>query len=703
MTFPKSDVDLSGMPLSSLRAVVLDTETTGLDVAKDRVVEIGATRIAEGRVDADGGFTQLVNPGVPIPELSREVHGLTDADVAGAPAFPEAMGRFVAEMGPVVVLGYSLGFDMGVLKAEHDRHGMIWRAPRTVDVAHAVRVINPQLPNHSLDVVAQWLGVAIEGRHRAMADARATAEVYLRLLPLLRERGIENLAQLERRVREHAHRLGEEEGMGWVGPASVDDEAVYAGIARLDSFPYRHRVGDIMYKPKYVDVRSTLSEVMHLMDELKTSSIFVADGKRPVGIVTERDVLRTIKDRGADALRGDLSFAVRDSLFSVAEDEFVYRALLLMDRERVRHLAVLDAAGEIVGVVTTRSMLRVRAEDAIMLGERIEAAESVDELGRVWGELVPVVHTLRVEEVDARDIAGVISRELRALTRRACEIAEREMLDEGLGPPPADYAMMVLGSGGRGESLLAMDQDNAIVHEAGDDPDRTAEWMAELGGRVSGMLGRAGLALCKGGVMASSAEWRMDLESWLRKVDSWVARAGPEDFLSSDIFFDGVWVHGRRELADGLLAKARAKVGASANFIRYLSLNASRFDSAVGVFGKVRTRGGRVDLKLRGVLPVFSAARAVALRHGVAERSTAGRLRKCVELGHAEGRVADGLLEAQRVMMGLILSQQLRDIKDGIAMGTGVDVGALSSRDKDSLEWALSKVPDISDLLGTPV
>lgn len=704
MTFPRLKADVSAMPLGALQAVVLDTETTGLDVKEDRVVEFGATRIADGKVGAGDDFVQLVNPGVAIPEQSRKIHGLSEKDVADAPPFPEAMERFVAKMEPTLVLGYSLGFDLGVLKAEHGRHDLVWHPPRTVDVAHAVRVLNPPLPNHSLDVVANWLGLKIEGRHRAVADARATAEVFLCLVPLLRENGIETLAQLERKVREMSEAISEEGRHGWVEPAArgLADEGRMAFLARLDSFPYRHRVKDVMQLPQMIDVRSRLSEALHLMVELRVCSLFISKDGKPAGIVTDRDVLRILRDKGEQAMRGDLSFAAKDSLVSVAPDDFIYRALLKMSQEDIRRLAVIDRDKELVGAVTARNLLKIRSEETIMLGERIDDAQSVDELGRVWGELATVVNTLWVEDIDVRDIAAIISRELRALTRRACELAERDMLEEGLGGPPVDYAMLVLGSGGRGESLLAMDQDNAIVYARTGDGDKAKKWMAELGKRVSDMLAAAGLAYCNGGVMASNAEWRMDLVGWHRKVDLWVARSSPEDFLSSDIFFDGVCVHGDRGLAEGLFAHARDKVRASGTFIKFLTLNASKFDTAVGVFGKVRTEGGRVDLKLRGVLPIFSAARALALRHGIDEHSTVARLKRCVELGHGKKKVVDSLIEAHRIMMGLVLGQQLKDINDGIAMSAKVDVGSLSAREKDNLKWALSKVPDINVLLDTP-
>ncbi len=98
-------------------------------------------------------------------------------------------------------------------------------------------------------------------------------------------------------------------------------------------------------------------------------------------------------------------------------------------------------------------------------------------------------------------IAAVISRELCALTRQACKLVEDNMAT----PPPCSYAMLVLGSGGRGESLLAMDQDNAIVYAAGEPDGPEDQWFAELGRQVAAMLDAAGVPYCKGNIMASNS------------------------------------------------------------------------------------------------------------------------------------------------------------------------------------------------------
>ena len=104
-------------------------------------------------------FSALVNPGVPIPAASTAIHTITDTDVANAERFSTVFPQFSEWVGGDVVLGYSIGFDLAVLKAEHDRSTLAWQAPRCLDVRHLIELIAPELPNYSLDVVSAWLNL----------------------------------------------------------------------------------------------------------------------------------------------------------------------------------------------------------------------------------------------------------------------------------------------------------------------------------------------------------------------------------------------------------------------------------------------------------------------------------------------------------------------------------------------------------------
>jgi DNA polymerase-3 subunit epsilon/CBS domain-containing protein len=126
----------------------------------------------------------------------------------------------------------------------------------------------------------------------------------------------------------------------------------------------------------------------------------------------------------------------------------------------------------------------------------------------------------------------------------------------GYGEPPCGYALCMLGSAGRGESLLAMDQDNAIVFAEGASGSAADQWFARLGGIVADILHEVGVPYCKGGVMARNRAWRGSRATWSARIADWITRSNPADLLSVDIFFDLVGVHGNAGLANELWRSA---------------------------------------------------------------------------------------------------------------------------------------------------
>jgi len=705
MSFVRAPDRLSAAPLASLPAVVIDTETTGLDAARDRIIEIGAVRLARGR--AGETYSTLVRPGIAIPPAATNIHGIRDADVADAPGFAEAAAAFSAWAGPAVVLGFSVGFDLAILKAEHERYGLPWKPPRSLDVRHLVELVGPELPELSLELATKWLGIDVADRHRALGDAQLSAQVFLALVGKLRGRGITTLAQAERACRSLTERLDEEARSGWhaVG-RSYEPHAGTAEYARIDSFPYRHRVADLMRSPPVViEGDISLADALTTMVVEKISSVYVApeEERQAYGIITERDVLRAVQADGGDALGKPVNLLARIPLVTVDAREFAYRALTRMANSGFRHLGVLGENGELVGALSARDLLRQRAEDAVSVGDAIETAVDPKELGHVWSELTAVARALVHEDVDARDIAAIISRELRALTRRACELAERELAEAGKGRAPVPYALLLLGSGGRGESLLAMDQDNAIVYADGGPAETVEPWFEMLGKRIADILDEVGVAYCEGGVMASNAAWRMDFAGWRATIGSWITQSRPEDILNCDIFFDAVPVYGDFAMAEELLAEAREAAKGAKNFLKLLVLNAADFPTPVGWFGRLKRVDGRIDLKGGGIMPIFSAARVVALEHGIAARATPERLRAAAELGVVPSRKIDNLIEAHRILLGLILRQQLTDIDQGVALSNKVANGELMGFRRKDLRWALDQIPAVADLLGTPI
>jgi DNA polymerase-3 subunit epsilon/CBS domain-containing protein len=698
----------SVIPLASLDAIAFDTETTGLDTTRARIIQVGAVKISKGRIDESQTFQQLVNPGEPIPPASTAIHGIHDEDIVSAESFVTIKAEYDLWTGNSVMIGYAAGFDLAMFKREHQLARLEWYAPRTLDVRYLVNIVAPILPDYSLDTIAAWLGVETHDRHSALGDAISTAKIFLALIPRLRERGIRTLAEAENACRQFTTTTAREVSLGWheLHQSTSSQKPSLTSLARIDSFPYRHRLHELMRSPAIlVDSGLSLRQVLNTLIENEISAVYVeADANQPhIGIITERDLLRCINQSGDQALESRAAHIAQYPLHSLSADAFVYHAIARMRRKYFRHLGVHDANGHIVGALSARDLLRQRADDAIALGDDIDEAEDAEAMAEVWGQISMVASGLMNEDVDARDIAAVISHELCALTRQACKLAEAEMLEQGLGTAPCAYAMLVLGSGGRGESMLAMDQDNAIVYASGDPDSDTDQWFADLGTRVSDILDIAGVPYCNGNIMASNADWRHSLEHWHRTIKTWINRQTPEDIMNCDIFFDAVCVHGDFELAKQTIEFAFELGSASTSFLKLMSVNACKDRVPLGLFGRFKLENGRMDLKMGGILPIFSCARILAIEHRIDKHSTPGRLRAACQLQDKLDTVYENLDEAHRIIFNIILQQQLADIESGISPSNFIAPTSLSASMRKQLKWALDRVPGVSNLLGDPL
>lgn len=199
---------LDGRSLRDLCYVVFDTETTGLLPHKDEIVQIGAVRVLRGRIVEGEVIDQLVDPGHPIPPASTRVHGVSDPMVAGKPPIETAGRQFHHFARDAVIVAHNAPFDMAFLRRHAGRMGVEWTHP-ILDTVLLSAVLFGTTEAHALDALCERLDVSIPPRlrHTALGDARATAEVLVKMLPMLEARGLTTLGALIAETRRHGRLL----------------------------------------------------------------------------------------------------------------------------------------------------------------------------------------------------------------------------------------------------------------------------------------------------------------------------------------------------------------------------------------------------------------------------------------------------------------------------------------------------------------
>lgn len=176
--------------------VVFDTETTGLRPSHgDEIISIGAVKITGGELQAQLYFNEFVNPGIPISEASRAIHGIDDAQVAGARGIDQVLADFHAYCGNAILVGHNVAFDMRFLKLKEGRAGVQFNQP-VLDTLLIASVLGKHLRSHDLNELAGLLGVTLENRHAALGDAIITARLFLILAELSHKAGFKTLDDL---------------------------------------------------------------------------------------------------------------------------------------------------------------------------------------------------------------------------------------------------------------------------------------------------------------------------------------------------------------------------------------------------------------------------------------------------------------------------------------------------------------------------
>lgn len=174
--------------------VVFDIETTGLNSHTNEIIEIGAVKIKAGRIV--DRYSQLINPGRPIPYHITEITSITDEQVANEPKINEVIGKFVDFVGDAVLVAHNAPFDMGFIKRDIKKYLNIDYQCSVIDTLQMARDLFPDLKKYGLGDLNKTLGLALEKHHRAVDDSQATANMFIIFLEKYKEKGLEYMKDI---------------------------------------------------------------------------------------------------------------------------------------------------------------------------------------------------------------------------------------------------------------------------------------------------------------------------------------------------------------------------------------------------------------------------------------------------------------------------------------------------------------------------
>jgi CBS domain-containing protein len=260
----------------------------------------------------------------------------------------------------------------------------------------------------------------------------------------------------------------------------------------------------------------------------------------------------------------------------------------------------------------------------------INEATHFDQVIARQGELPALMHGMIASGAKVRNLTKLITALSDAVVRRLMGFVIAE-----IGPPPARFAFVALGSEGRKEQTLKTDQDNAVIFEdisqgAAVSGEKVHSYFLRLGEKICAGLDQAGYSFCAGDIMARNPRWCQPLSAWKEYFSRWIHAAEPENLLHSSIFFDFRPVFGDAGITEALSMHLIDSLAGWSGFFRHLTENAVFFKPPIGFFGQftVKSRGEHrncLDIK-HAITPIVDFARIYALKHAIRETNTQERL-----------------------------------------------------------------------------
>jgi CBS domain-containing protein len=410
-----------------------------------------------------------------------------------------------------------------------------------------------------------------------------------------------------------------------------------------------------------------------------------------VGILTDRDLRSRVVAAGRSS-ETPVSEVMSPRAVTVSSDTEAGEVLLAMLDHAVHHLPIVDADGEIAGVVTDTDLMAFERTTPFALKSEIQRAVDRAALVRAGRQIPDMVLQLLDAAIDPVHIGHIIGASIDALFGRMLEVEIARV-----GDPPVPWAWIALGSEARHEQALATDQDHVVAYDASDDDAMEVDaYFAALAEAVTSGVEDAGIPRCKAGVSATEPAWRSSLDDWTDRFRRWMNDVTAQGSAFTAIAFDLRQVGGPLR-ADERLREVIAEAPDRPVFLRHLARNATAARPPTGFFRDfvVEAGGehaGRLDVKHGGITLVTSLARTHALAAGSTKIGTIERLRDAAREGRIDDDDCAGLEESFRLLWHVRVEHQCEALRIGGVPDDFVDPRTLGPLARHGLKAAFRMI-----------
>ncbi|MEX2353695.1 MAG: DUF294 nucleotidyltransferase-like domain-containing protein, partial [Gammaproteobacteria bacterium] len=367
----------------------------------------------------------------------------------------------------------------------------------------------------------------------------------------------------------------------------------------------------IKRKPISISSLQTIQQAAQCMSKEDISSLLLVDEGKLTGIVTDRDLRQRVIAAGVD-MESQVKDIMTSDLHTLRSSASVFDALILMTRQHIHHIPVVDSLDRLKGIITSSDILHQVNLNTMALANTISNSKDVDDIVEACRQLPELQAQLINSGMSANQLTQALTAVTDEISKQLLQLAEQQ-----LGKPPVPYAWMMCGSQARREQTTVTDQDNALLLDD-DYRDEHQEYFSRLARFVSDGLARCGFVYCPGDVMATNVNWRQPRKVWRNYFDKWINTPEPQALMHASIFFDMRTLYGDQSLFTDLHREVLQLCRDNTIFLTYMAANALQYRPPLGFFRRFvlihnEEHEDTLDIKHRGLIPIVDMVRVYAL------------------------------------------------------------------------------------------
>jgi CBS domain-containing protein len=491
--------------------------------------------------------------------------------------------------------------------------------------------------------------------------------------------------------------------------SNIKDTSIIEGRGNVSSYIKKETNNDLFnlqkatYTKKPITCKNTttVKEVAIGMRDLKIGAMVVARNKKPIGIITSKD-LRNKVATGDFKISSSAEEIMSSPVITSTNDITIPEAHIMMLKHSASHICITKDGtpkSKLTGILSLHDLIVSLGNNPSVLIKEIKRAKKSKHLRAIREKVNLLLKTYLEQELPFPHILNIISEINTAIICRCIELCLEKMET----PPPVKFTWLALGSQGRKEQLLMSDQDNALIFEDVSQTTfkETQDYFILLSIKIVKYLNTIGYEYCPADMMASNPKWCTSLTEWKKQFNDWIINPDGAGTLLSSIFFDYEYIFGEKELTEKLGRSLFKTINKHKYFLSKLGKDVIDKPSPVGFFRQfiLETNGDQQEvfnIKIRALMPLIDAARILILFHNVKNsNNTLNRYKKLAELEPQNEDLYNSCARAFRTLLKFKTEQGILNNDSGKL----INLESLSKTEKLKLKRAFKPLKEIQELL----